>query len=164
MIIGEGIHKPKLRKLASEKRVVNLQFRPFMPLDRYPEVLLAADVNLVTLNSKATFVSVPSKIYKQMAAGRPIMAICCAENELARLVTEGQCGLLVPPDEPDKLVESLRWAASHPEELAQMGINGRRYLVQNHSRARCVERIEAVLQTVVGTRRPDIEIGGFHNG
>ncbi|MBU1858306.1 MAG: glycosyltransferase family 4 protein [Verrucomicrobia bacterium] len=157
VIIGEGIHKSKLQKLASEKGLVNLQFRPFVPRERYPEVLLAADMNLVTLNSKATFVSVPSKIYKQMAAGRPIMAICSAENELARLVTEGQCGLLVPPDEPDKLVESLRWAASHPEELVQMGINGRRYLVQNHNRACCVERFEAVLQEVAGIPKPDIE-------
>jgi len=157
VIIGEGIQKEKLQKLASEKGLVNLQFRPFVPLEQYPEVLLAADMNLVTLNSKATFVSVPSKIYKQMAAGRPIMAICSAENELARLVTAGQCGLLAPPDEPDKLVESLRWAVSHPEELVQMGINGRSYLVQNHSRVRSLERFEAVLQQVVGRPKLDIE-------
>ena len=157
VIIGEGIHKSKLQKLASEQKLVNLQFRPFVPLGRYPEVLLAADMNLVTLNSKATFVSVPSKIYKQMAAGRPVLAIASQENELSRLVTEGKCGLVVPPDNPEKLVEGLRWAASHPEELAQMGINGRRYLVQNHNRARCVERFEAVLQEVVGIPKPDIE-------
>src|SRR5439155_14422527 len=74
-IIGEGVQKSRLQQLAAEKRLTNLQFRPFEPLARYPEIPAAADMNLVALNSRATMVSVPSKIYKQMAAGRPVLAI-----------------------------------------------------------------------------------------
>ena len=150
VIIGEGVRKPKLQQLATEKQLANVQFRPFVPEEQYPEVLRAADMNLVTLDKRATQVSVPSKLYKQMAAGRPVLAISSPENELAHLITKAKCGLLAPPDDPGKLVEALRWAASHPEELAQMGLNARRYLVTNHSRARSVERINAVLQQVVG--------------
>jgi colanic acid biosynthesis glycosyl transferase WcaI len=149
VIIGEGVQKSRLRLMAEARHLTNLHFRPFVPLIQYPEVLLAADVNLVTLNSRATEVSVPSKIYKQMAAGRPVIVISSPESELARLVKEGKFGFLVPPDNPDKLIEVLRWAAGHPDEMKQMGLNARQYLVEYHSRDRCVDNINTVLNRII---------------
>lgn len=148
IIVGEGVLKQKLMQLSEEKQLTNLQFRTFVPLKRYPEVLCAADMNIVTLNNRATLISVPSKIYKQMASGRPILAISSPENELARLVIKSECGLLVPPDNPDKLVEALRWAASHPKELNQMGVNARRYLIENHSLEHSLNRVNDLLLSV----------------
>jgi colanic acid biosynthesis glycosyl transferase WcaI len=147
-IVGDGVHKPVLQRLAQEQGLDNLHFLPFQPLSRYPEVLLAADMNAVTLNSQAAVASVPSKIFKQMAAGRPILAITTFGNEVDRLIKEAECGLCVPPDDAAALVEALRWAEAHPKELAQMGTNGRRYLEQHHSRSRCVSQIEALLGEV----------------
>jgi glycosyltransferase involved in cell wall biosynthesis len=95
----------------------------------------------VTLNSRATQVSVPSKIYKQMAAGRPVIAIASSSSELARLIDDGKFGFTVSPSEPDKLVEVLRWAAAHPDEMKEMGLRARQYLLENHSRDRSVDRI-----------------------
>jgi colanic acid biosynthesis glycosyl transferase WcaI len=141
VIIGEGIHKPRLQQLADDLKLTNLQFRPFVPLPQYPDVLLAADVNIVTLNSRATQVSVPSKIYKQMAAGRPVIAIASSSSELARLIDAGKFGFTVSPSEPAKLVEVLRWAAAHPDEMKEMGVRARQYLLENHSRDRSVDRI-----------------------
>ncbi len=144
-IVGDGVHKPVLQHLAQEQGLDNVQFLPFQPLPRYPEVLLAADMNAVTLNSQAAVASVPSKIFKQMAAARPILAITAFGNEVDRLIKDAECGLCVPPDDAAALAEALRWARAHPEELAQMGMNGRRYLEQHHSRSRCVSQIEAIL-------------------
>jgi colanic acid biosynthesis glycosyl transferase WcaI len=149
LIIGEGVQKPKLQALAAEKNLRNLRFLPFRPLAEYPLVLQAADMNVVALNSKATLVSVPSKIYKQMAAGRPVLAISSHENELARLVTEGKCGLVVPPDEPEKIAEALRWARNHPAEMSQMGPSGRAYLMENCSLERSMAGVDAMLRRVV---------------
>jgi colanic acid biosynthesis glycosyl transferase WcaI len=149
VIIGDGVHKQQLQALAREKKLTNLQFLPFQPRERYPEVLLAADMNLVALNSKATDVSVPSKVYKQMACGRPVLVISSESNELAHLIMNGKCGLLVAPDNVEDLVAALRWAASHPDQLAQMGTSGRTYLVQNHSREYCVRQIDQLLGSLV---------------
>jgi colanic acid biosynthesis glycosyl transferase WcaI len=150
VIIGDGIRKPGLERLTRQKKLTNVCFKPFQPWERYPEVLLAADMNLVTLSKQEAFVSVPSKIFKQMAAGRAILAITTTGNEVDRLVKDAQCGLCVPPDEPVALVDALRWAAAHPEELAQMGRNARRCLERHHSRSHCTAQIEGVLRQVVG--------------
>jgi colanic acid biosynthesis glycosyl transferase WcaI len=75
LIAGEGVHKERLMQWAHEHDLRNLTFLPFQPLERYAEALAAADATVVTLHPAATFASVPSKVYKQMAAARPIVAI-----------------------------------------------------------------------------------------
>lgn len=146
VIVGDGVKKAELMRRAEEMRLDNVQFHPFQPLEMYPQVLAAADMNLVTLNRQAATSSVPSKMFKMMASERPVLAITMQGNEVHRLVQDAQCGLTVPPEDPVKLAEALRYAASNSKEMERMGVNARRYLVENHSRQDCVRRIEAVLE------------------
>lgn len=146
VIVGDGVKKAELMRRAEEMRLDNVQFHPFQPLEMYPQVLAAADMNLVTLNRQAATSSVPSKMFKMMASERPVLAITMQGNEVHRLVQDAQCGLIVPPEDPVKLAEALRYAASNSKEMERMGVNARRYLVENHSRQDCVRRIEAVLE------------------
>lgn len=145
VIVGDGVRKPDLEKMAGEKKLENIHFVPFQPLDRYPDVLRAADIGLVTLSTQATFASVPSKIFKYMASGRPVLAITAEGNEVDRMVKEGAFGLQVPPDDPQALAEAIRWGADHPEELDQMGAAGRNYLLAKFRRDLCIKKIEEVL-------------------
>ena len=46
---------------------------------------------------------VPSKIYGIAAAGRPVIAICNNDGEIARLVEQYQCGGVVEPGNSDAL-------------------------------------------------------------
>ena len=108
-------------------------------------MLAAADVTLVALNSAATFASVPSKIYKQMAAARPIIAITNPGNELSRLVADAQCGVTVPPGDSERLAGVLRQALDQRDAFAEMGRRGREYLEENCSRQICTARVEAAL-------------------
>jgi glycosyltransferase involved in cell wall biosynthesis len=111
----------------------------------HPELLAAADLTLVTLNSAATLASVPSKIYKQMAAARPIVAITNPGNELTRLLEAGGCGVAVPPDDLQRLVSVFRRALAEQDAFVRMDLRGRAYLEQHCSRAKCVAAIEGVL-------------------
>jgi colanic acid biosynthesis glycosyl transferase WcaI len=144
-IIGDGVQKHALVNRAAAAGLDNLKFYPFQPIERYGEVLAAADVTLVALNSAATFASVPSKIYKQMAAARPIVAITNPGNELSRLIGDAQCGVTVPPGDSQGLARVLRQALDRRDDFAGMGRRGRAYLERNCSRHSCVERIEAAL-------------------
>lgn len=144
-IIGDGVQKQFLVDRAAAAGLDNVKFHPFQPIERYREVLAAADVTLVALNSAATLASVPSKIYKQMAAARPIIAIANRGNELSRLVVDAQCGVTVPPGDSQRLANVLRQALDRREAFAEMGRRGRAYLERNCSRKDCVARVEVVL-------------------
>ncbi len=148
VIVGNGVRKSVLERMVQEKGLENVRFFPFQPLEVYPQVLRAADINLVTLNFQAAMASVPSKVFKIMASGTPVLAITVEGNELHRLVTGANCGLCVPPDNPVALAEALRYAMAHRSELENMGANGRRYLEENFSRQKCVAQIETILKGV----------------
>lgn len=152
VIVGEGVRKNDLVKTAQSQSLSNIRFLPFQPLENYPNVLRAADINLVTLSNQAASVSVPSKVFKQMAAGRPILAITAENNELGRLIKAANCGLCVPPDDPEALVEGLRWAAGHPNDLIQMGSNARHYLEANHGLSGSVARLTEIFKEVATNR------------
>jgi colanic acid biosynthesis glycosyl transferase WcaI len=146
LIVGDGVRKPDLERMAEDKNLNNIQFLPFQPLELYPDVLRAADISLVTLSTQATFASVPSKIFKYMASGRPVLAITAEGNEMDRMVKEGQFGLQVPPDDPQGLADAIRWAAEHPAELDRMGLNGRKFLEDHYSSGLCIGKSEEVLR------------------
>jgi colanic acid biosynthesis glycosyl transferase WcaI len=148
VIVGDGACKAQLERRVQEKRLNNVLLLPFQPLDIYPQVLTAADMGLVTLRTQAAMASVPSKIFKIMASGRPVLAITVQGNEVHRLISEAKCGLCVPPDDPVALAEALRYAAAHRDELERMGENGRRYLETHFSRRKCVAQIEEILVKV----------------
>jgi len=145
VIVGDGVLRAQLERRVQEKQLNNVLFLPFQPLEIYPQVLTAADMNLVTLSTQAAMASVPSKVFKIMASGRPVLAITVERNEVHRLVSEAKCGLCVPPDEAVALADALRYAASHRDELERMGHNGRRYLEEHFSRKKCVAQIEKIL-------------------
>jgi colanic acid biosynthesis glycosyl transferase WcaI len=144
-IVGDGVHKQVLVNRAAAAGLDNVAFFPFQPIERYGEVLAAADVTLVALNSAATFASVPSKIYKQMAAARPIIAITNPGNELSRLIADAQCGVTVRPADSEGIADLLRSALAQRDEFAVMGLRGRAYLERNCSRNGCIDGIEAIL-------------------
>ncbi len=146
VIVGDGVRKVDLERKVREKRLKNVWFLPFQPLEDYTQVLTAADMNLVTLSTQAAMASVPSKVFKMMASGRPVLAITSNGNEVHRLVTQANCGLCVAPEEPLSLAQTLRYAAVHRDELERMGENGRRYLEEHFSRQKCVAQIEEILE------------------
>jgi colanic acid biosynthesis glycosyl transferase WcaI len=141
-IVGDGVHKDALMRRAGVLGLRNVRFWPFQPAERYSKTLAAADVTLVTLHPAASFASVPSKVYKQMAAARPILAVADSRSDLARLVEESGCGIAVDGDEPEVLANAIRRLAASRGEATRMGDAGRIYLEAVCSRTRCVAAIE----------------------
>lgn len=63
--------------------------------DAWRNLVREFSIGLVSLSPGGATVCLPSKTYAMMAGGLAIIAICPAWSDLARLVTESQCGLVV---------------------------------------------------------------------
>ncbi len=95
------------------------------PPARLPEVLAAADIHVVPLRRGLSGSSVPSKIYSVMAAARPMVASIDTDSEPARLITDSDCGLVVPPEDPEAFTEALAELVDDPQRRREMGERGR---------------------------------------
>ena len=97
VINGHGAARPQLEAAAAD--LANVRFGDHQPADRLNEVLATGDIHLVPLRRGLGRVSVPSKTYSILAAGRPVVAAIDTDSEVSRIVTATGCGVVVAPDD-----------------------------------------------------------------
>ena len=66
-----------------------------------------SDAHWLSLNPKLEGLIVPSKFYGIASAGKPIIVIADKDGELAGLVRQHACGVVVEPTDADALVRTL---------------------------------------------------------
>jgi glycosyltransferase involved in cell wall biosynthesis len=121
LLIGDGASKPRLQRIAEEKKLANVTFLGYQPKDRLAESLSAADLHLITMHPKVLSYLMPSKLYGILASGTASLATAPAHTELAEIIEQHRVGFVTPPDDADKLAERIAWAADHRAALHQMG-------------------------------------------
>lgn len=149
LLVGEGVEKPGLMKMVQESNLSNVHFLPMQPKAEYPKVLAASDLCLVTLRKEVQTPVVPSKILSIMAAGRPVLASLPLEGDAPRLIAAAQCGVCLPPGNPEKLAEAILKFSQNPGLGEAMGAKGRQYAVQHLSLEACVVQLEKLFEKTV---------------
>ena len=92
LFAGDGEKRRVLKKLAEAKNLANVRFLPHQPENEYKNMLEAADLCVVALEHELASMSVPSKTYAVLAAGKPILALCAQDDDVAGLITAHKCG------------------------------------------------------------------------
>ncbi len=148
-IIGAGLKKKSLEHKAAGLGLANVVFIPFQPYADLPALLSSADVLLVPLDVEKSQLSVPSKLYNFMAAGRPILGLASSSSEVAGLIASAGCGLCVPPQEPERIAEALIQLRDSPVEARDMAALGRRYAEGHFSKKMILAKYETLLTATV---------------
>ena len=125
IFVGGGIRKPELLSEFEIKEQKNVMMLPFQNNIDFNNIMAASHVHLVTLKQGLEGMAVPCKIYGILAAGRPVIALVPANSEIAYLVREENCGLVVNPDDLDGLINAISFLKDNEDIRRQMGQNGR---------------------------------------
>lgn len=144
MIIGEG---PKM-KLALETRLQNgldnLTVLPFQSEDTLPFSLPTGDIFIVTLDKGCAGLSVPSKTYYAMAAGAALIGLCDVDSEVAHIIYEHNCGIVVAPGDVEAMVSAILALASDESKLNGYRANSRSAAEKFYSRRNTSRYLEAI--------------------
>ena len=98
----------------------------YVPKNLQNDMLNAGDIAVISLTANMYGLSVPSKTYFNMAAGKPLLLIADENSEVALLIKEHRLGWVVPPEEPEKLAAAMLEIMSVPEDtLCEMGRRSR---------------------------------------
>jgi glycosyltransferase involved in cell wall biosynthesis len=145
-LYGDGVEVAGLNAFARELGLTNLEIHGRIGKAEINAVFARADALLVHLADHPLFtITLPSKIQAYLASGRPIAAGLA--GEAARLLTESDGALVVPPGDPAALCEALAALAQTPSEaLLQMGLRGRAYYHRNLAFQRGVHQTLRVLE------------------
>lgn len=133
LINGNGAARAALEADAGDIR--NVRFADYIEADRLSELLATGDIHVVPLRRGLGRVSVPSKTYSIMAAGRPVVAAIDADTAVPRILAASGGGVAVAPDDPVALVDALRELIDDPALRRRLGALGRAWVVREASPA-----------------------------
>jgi colanic acid biosynthesis glycosyl transferase WcaI len=146
--IGEGHQKERLVEEARRERWENVVFLPYQAKETLQFSLAAGDVHLVTLRPDMTGLSVPSKLYGILGAGRPVIFIGSEESEVAAVIREAHCGYVLKPGDVQGTIQALRAYSRDPAQMERHGRAARVYFHRYCDRPIAVEKFRRLLQRV----------------
>ena len=151
VINGEGAAKHHLASQVAD--LSNVRMGGYQPMSRLAEVLATGDIHVVPLKTGLGSVSVPSKTYSILAAGRPVLASIDAGTEVPRILDASGAGVAVGPDDPEAFVAALGDMLADPDECQAMGRRGREWVLGAASPRAVAQEYEALLRELGGGQR-----------
>ena len=146
--IGGGHQIGELERQAKERGLTNFRFTGYQDRSALKYSLCVPDVHWISLRPEVEGLIVPSKFYGIAAAGRPIVAICAKDGEIARLVNEHRCGYVIPPGDSVALADTLRKLSSNISMREELGRRARTMIDSHFTRNLALKRWRDVLRQI----------------
>lgn len=143
LFVGGGKREAQIRDGLAGKEFVS--FLPYQDRADLAASLSAPDAHLVTLDPLFDGLLIPSKIYGIMAASRATLFVGSEENQIALILRRFNCGIVVPPEDPEAFLEAVRWMAANRDEVREMGRRGRAAFESHYDREICTEYFSDIL-------------------
>ncbi len=148
LIVGDGVRRDYVAQQIQNLALQNVVLLPYQPRSRVPDIYATADLGLVPLMAGTSQTTLPSKLYTIMASGRPVLAAVDADSDIVQTVEAAQCGLSVPPDDPNALESGIGSAFKQQETFRAFGQNGRHYMETIFSRIVVSEEYHRLIEQV----------------
>ena len=140
IFLGSGVKRKWLEKAIGDKRLVNVSLLNQRPRSEQRIFLNACDVAVVSLVKKMWGVSMPSRTYNILAAGKPILALTEENSELAKVIEEDKVGWIVPPNNPEKLLEMIYRIYEQKANIRIKNEAARRSAIENYSLSNAIKK------------------------
>lgn len=129
--VGDGTVKSKIEEYVTNNQLNNVTFIPYQDKADLIYSLNAADIHWVVNAKGIKGVSVPSKLYGVMAAGKPVLGVLDEGSEARLIVEECNCGICIQPCDYKEIENKINYILNNQEKIKSIGKNGRIYLESN---------------------------------
>jgi len=123
-IAGGGSERAALAALVAERGIEGVTFLGPVPNDEMPDLLARCDLALNPTNVD----NMPISVLEAYASGLPVVSTNV--GGVPYIVTDGETGFLVPPDDEQAMADRILWACDHPAEAREAARRGRERCTQ----------------------------------
>ena len=147
VLCGDGAERANLERSVRDRQLTNVSMLPLQFGLPYRELLVDADVSVITQQTGSGNAFFPSKLLITLAHFSPTVTVADPGSALARAVDEGGFGTNVIPGRPDLLASAFVELSGNANRLRAWGKAGRAYVGQ-FEQARVVEQFSQDLKFV----------------
>src|SRR6185437_4958329 len=147
ILVGDGACKEQLIKRLQDENITNTYFLPAIKKSAVPDFLSRMDALYIGWHKLPIyrFGICPNKLFDYMLAAKPVIHSVTAGNDL---VQEANCGITVPAEDVDAIVEAvIQIATMSKEKLTELGNNGHEYVIANHDYAHLAQKFLVKVQS-----------------
>lgn len=148
VIFGKGGLEDEIKATKKKEQLDNLKILPLQPYERVSKVYGLGNVCIVACKAGLGGAAMPSKTWSIMSAGRAVLANF-DEGELKEILENNHCGVFTKADDLDGFVTTIKELSQHPERCAEMGRNGRQFILDNLTREVGTQKYVNVIKSVV---------------
>ena len=130
VICGEGAQKQTLAQRATKLGLTNVLLLPLQSENEYQEMLVDADLCLITQQKATGNCFFPSKLLTTLAYAKPVLSVADSQSELALAGCKGEFGINIATNDPATLASEIERIVAQPLRLTEMGRSGRRFVTQ----------------------------------
>jgi colanic acid biosynthesis glycosyl transferase WcaI len=163
LLVGGGAQRQNVEHEIATRKLHNVRLRPYQPPELLAQTLSAADVHLVSLKPELEGLIVPSKFYGIAAAARPTIFIGSKQGEIARLITETNCGVTVEPGDGSVLFSEVLKLAKDPATARAMGARARFAFESKWEKRHALARWQSVIDGAFTTTLQDPVVARAQN-
>jgi colanic acid biosynthesis glycosyl transferase WcaI len=145
LIIGTGAKRRWLELEMEKRKLGKMTLVDYQPRECLSSTLSACHVALVTMAPGMLGLSVPSRSYNIMAAGRPLIAVSDSNSEIATMISDQRIGWIVHPGRGDELADTIQIARRSPELLADMSRRARNAAITDYERTKTLDHYTMTL-------------------
>ena len=139
LFVGDGAKTREIEEFTLQHKLTNVRLLPYQPRAQLRYSLAAGHASLVTLADGLAGLSVPSKAYAIMAAGRPMLFVGDARSETARIIETNGCGAVARSGESGRLASIIEDWAANGTKIEEMGRAARALFEERFDRQQAVE-------------------------
>lgn len=151
LFVGDGTQRQSLEEQVTREKIKNVLFLPYQPEDRFVELLGAADCCFVTLRKSLDNLSLPSRAFTFLSAGKPIIALMEKETDLSQLITDNQCGWVVEGKE--QLTALIKRLFQEREEILNFGLNARQVYMKHYRKEKIIKKYIEVVDNCLNSEK-----------
>jgi glycosyltransferase involved in cell wall biosynthesis len=126
--VGDGSKKKDIEIYVDEHKLRNVKFIPYQNKEDLIYSLNAGDIHWVVNAKGIKGVSVPSKLYGVMAAGKTVFGVLDEGSEARFIIEECNCGICIEPGKYEFIYEELRNVVDNIDKYVELGMQGKQYV------------------------------------
>lgn len=149
IIAGNGSDKNKCKEIVSEIGNKQIEFCDVLP-ENVPDIQSYSDVLLLPLKAGIALTATPSKLTAYMLSGRPVIAGVEKGSDVYEIISEGNFGYIVEPENVDAMAACMKKVYNLPKaKLEEFGKNANSYGILNFTKDVNLRKLTKVIEELI---------------